>query len=139
MSAVAIAEPSEALKEPQQQQQADNHIDEPAKQPAFLHSPPDSNDAGKSESSDSELSDLDDEPPIEDAPTLPPDLGHQLDDDIGDVVPDHWSSGNVPVFRPTMDQFRDFRRFVCRSPTPGSQPPLPLPSSPSALFLSANH
>ncbi|ETS02192.1 hypothetical protein M419DRAFT_79465 [Trichoderma reesei RUT C-30] len=114
MSAVAIAEPSEALKEPQQQQQADNHIDEPAKQPAFLHSPPDSNDAGKSESSDSELSDLDDEPPIEDAPTLPPDLGHQLDDDIGDVVPDHWSSGNVPVFRPTMDQFRDFRRFMTK-------------------------
>ncbi|KAK1239464.1 hypothetical protein MKX07_008952 [Trichoderma sp. CBMAI-0711] len=113
MSAVAIAEPSEALKEPQQQQ-ADNHIDEPAKQPAFLHSPPDSNDAGKSESSDSELSDLDDEPPIEDAPTLPPDLGPQLDDDIGDVVPDHWSSGNVPVFRPTMDQFRDFRRFMTK-------------------------
>lgn len=114
MSAVAIAEPSEALKEPQpQQQQADDHIDESAKQPAFLHSPPDSNDAGKSESSDSELSDLDDEePPLEDAPTLPPDLGAQLDD-IGDVEPDHWSSGNVPVFRPTMDQFRDFRRFVC--------------------------
>ncbi|KAL6877848.1 hypothetical protein HDV57DRAFT_500688 [Trichoderma longibrachiatum] len=115
MSAVAIAEPSEALKEPQpQQQQADDHIDESAKQPAFLHSPPDSNDAGKSESSDSELSDLDDEePPLEDAPTLPPDLGAQLDD-IGDVEPDHWSSGNVPVFRPTMDQFRDFRRFMTK-------------------------
>ncbi|KAH0496267.1 hypothetical protein TgHK011_003638 [Trichoderma gracile] len=112
MSAVAIAEPSEALKEPQQQK-ADDHIDESAKQPAFLHSPPDSNDAGKSESSDSELSDLDDEPPLEDAPTLPPDLGAELDD-IGDVVPDHWSSGNVPVFRPTMDQFRDFRRFMTK-------------------------
>ncbi|PTB63798.1 hypothetical protein BBK36DRAFT_1126137 [Trichoderma citrinoviride] len=114
MSDDAIAEPSEALKEQQQQQQqqADDHIDA-AKQPAFLHSPPDSNDAGKSESSDSELSDLDDEPPLEDAPTLPPDLGAELDD-IGDVVPDHWSSGNVPVFRPTMDQFRDFRRFMTK-------------------------
>lgn len=33
------------------------------------------------------------------------------DEDIGEVVPDHWS-GTVPVFRPTMDQFKDFKKFV---------------------------
>lgn len=106
-----VPEPSEALKE---QEQVNDQI-ECAKQPTFLHSPPDSNDAGKSESSDSELSDLEDEPPLEDAPMLPPDLGAEdgAEDDIGDIQPDHWSSGNVPVFKPTMDQFKDFKRFVC--------------------------
>ncbi|KAL7943854.1 hypothetical protein V8C42DRAFT_328644 [Trichoderma barbatum] len=102
----SVPEPSEALKE-----QVNDQI-ECAKQPAFLHSPPDSNDAGKSESSDSELSDLEDEPPLEDAPMFPPDLG--VEDDIGDIQPDHWSSGNVPVFKPTMDQFRDFKRFMTK-------------------------
>ncbi|EHK16031.1 uncharacterized protein TRIVIDRAFT_163714 [Trichoderma virens Gv29-8] len=107
MSDVAsVPEPSEALKE-----QVNDQI-ECAKQPAFLHSPPDSNDAGKSESSDSELSDLEDEPPLEDAPMFPPDLG--VEDDIGDILPDHWSSGNVPVFKPTMDQFKDFKRFMTK-------------------------
>ncbi|KAJ4857686.1 jmjC domain, hydroxylase domain-containing protein [Trichoderma breve] len=103
-----VPEPSEALKE-----QVNDQI-ECAKQPAFLHSPPDSNDAGKSESSDSELSDLEDEPPLEDAPMLPPDLGAEDLDDIGDIQPDHWSSGNVPVFKPTMDQFKDFKRFMTK-------------------------
>ncbi|KAL7926478.1 hypothetical protein ACQKWADRAFT_280422 [Trichoderma austrokoningii] len=82
-------------------------------QSAFLHSPPDSNDAGKSEASDSELSDLEDEPPLEDAPMLPPDLAAE-EDDIGDIEPDHWSSGNVPVFKPTMEQFKDFKRFMTK-------------------------
>lgn len=95
------------------QDRVDDQIEcaKPPLQPAFLHSPPDSNDAGKSEASDSELSDLDDEPPLEDAPMLPSDVAAD-DDDIGDVQPDHWSSGNVPVFRPTMSQFADFKRFV---------------------------
>ncbi|PSR99240.1 hypothetical protein BD289DRAFT_47979 [Coniella lustricola] len=35
----------------------------------------------------------------------------QDDDDIGEVLPDHWS-GTVPVFRPTMDQFKDFKKFM---------------------------
>jgi hypothetical protein len=34
-------------------------------------------------------------------------------EDIGEVLPDHWS-GNVPVFKPTMKQFKDFKLFVCR-------------------------
>ncbi|PHH89275.1 hypothetical protein CDD83_6361 [Cordyceps sp. RAO-2017] len=96
--------------------------------PAFLHSPPDSNEAAKSDASDSELSDLEDEPVL-DGPPLAPEpsrVGHgdqqeqhdehgqQLppdDDDLGDVLPDHWS-GAVPVFRPTMHQFKDFQRFM---------------------------
>lgn len=34
------------------------------------------------------------------------------DEDIGEVLPDHWS-GTVPVFKPTMHQFKDFKKFVC--------------------------
>lgn len=33
------------------------------------------------------------------------------DEDIGEVVPDHWS-GTVPVFKPPMHQFKDFKKFV---------------------------
>ncbi|KEY69691.1 hypothetical protein S7711_03177 [Stachybotrys chartarum IBT 7711] len=93
--------------------------------PTFLHSPPDSNNTAKSEASDSELSDLDEEPPLEDAPTLklpaepalptvPPQAAEekQEEEDIGEVLPDHWSNGGVPVFRPTMKQFKDFKLFM---------------------------
>ncbi|OHF02375.1 JmjC domain-containing protein, partial [Colletotrichum orchidophilum] len=83
--------------------------------PAFLHSPPDSNNAPKSEASDSELSDLDEDavdpsaPANQDeaAPPPPP------EDDIGEVLPDHWS-GTVPVFKPTMHQFKDFKLFMTK-------------------------
>lgn len=137
--------------------------------PVFLHSPPDSNDATKSEGSDSELSELDDEPALDDdfsiemQASLPTsaeakqvetrdqeqeqdqDQGqqqeqeHELEqervqeqkqepeqeqeqdqkqqqreeeEDIGEVLPDEWS-GAVPIFRPTWNQFKDFKRFVC--------------------------
>ncbi|ROW06912.1 hypothetical protein VMCG_04156 [Cytospora schulzeri] len=33
------------------------------------------------------------------------------DEDIGEVLPDHWS-GTVPVFKPTMHQFKDFKKFM---------------------------
>jgi len=36
------------------------------------------------------------------------------DADIGEIEPDHWS-GTVPVFKPTMHQFKDFKIFVCLS------------------------
>ncbi|RGP72040.1 DNA damage-responsive transcriptional repressor rph1 [Fusarium sporotrichioides] len=88
--------------------------------PAFLHSPPDSNNTAKSDGSDSELSDLEDEPILSD-PLQPADPGDKntsdedknkpSDDDIGEVLPDHWS-GAVPIFKPTMHQFRDFKRFM---------------------------
>ncbi|EQK99665.1 regulator of deoxyribodipyrimidine photo-lyase PHR1 [Ophiocordyceps sinensis CO18] len=95
--------------------------------PAFLYSPPDSNDAAKTDATDSELSDLDDEPvldgpppapasmPLEPQPTKDSETDKQKEDqdhdDIGEVLPDHWSA-NVPVFRPTMHQFKDFQRFM---------------------------
>lgn len=106
--------------------------------PTGLHSPPDSNNV---DATDSELSDLDeaiadaDSPPAitakprqttprpasDDAPA--PGAGseptqheqaptpEQDEEDIGEVLPDHWS-GTVPVFRPSMDQFKDFKKFV---------------------------
>ncbi|KAF5027776.1 hypothetical protein F66182_107 [Fusarium sp. NRRL 66182] len=92
--------------------------------PAFLHSPPDTNNTAKSDGSDSELSDLEDEPILSDAPQpLPSSDKHVSDgsknetskddtsDDIGEVLPDHWS-GAVPIFKPTMHQFKDFKRFM---------------------------
>ncbi|KAG5661084.1 hypothetical protein KAF25_002727 [Fusarium avenaceum] len=98
-----------------------NTKDAPATQsdPAFLHSPPDSNNMAKSDGSDSELSDLEDEPILSDPPQ-PISSGdnrasdenkEKPNDDIGEVLPDHWS-GAVPIFKPTMDQFRDFKRFM---------------------------
>lgn len=101
--------------------------------PSFLHSPPDSNNAPKTDESDSELSDLDEEPILpSDAPLHPameeePHTSRDSDqskpqsepepepepveEDIGEVLPDHWS-GAVAVFKPTMHQFKDFSRFV---------------------------
>ncbi|EPS41060.1 hypothetical protein H072_5041 [Dactylellina haptotyla CBS 200.50] len=37
----------------------------------------------------------------------------EADEDIGEVFPDHyWDNGKVPVFKPTMKQFRSFKKFV---------------------------
>lgn len=94
---------AEAKAEVQKQAQAQA-------QASFLHSPPDSNNTVKSDASDSELSELDEEPILSDAP-MPPPASDDGQDDIGEVLPDHWS-GTVPVFKPTMDQFKDFKRFV---------------------------
>ncbi|KAI0550413.1 hypothetical protein F4679DRAFT_573008 [Xylaria curta] len=97
---------------------ADPH---PSPKPIGLHSPPDSNNAMKLDGSDddSELSDVED-------PTLEPDQLPFLhaqptpqptaeptpeDEDIGEVTPDHWS-GTVPVFKPDMHQFKDFKKFM---------------------------
>lgn len=96
--------------------------------PIGLHSPPDSNSAMKLDGSDdSELSDLDD-PSLVDinvnlsppppSPLADQDHDHAQDntqedeeEDIGEVVPAEWS-GTVPVFRPDMHQFKDFKKFV---------------------------
>ncbi|OAA41317.1 Transcription factor jumonji/aspartyl beta-hydroxylase [Metarhizium rileyi] len=98
----------------------------------FLNSPPDSNNAPKSDASDSELSELDEEPTLDDAPSAAtPDLSSatapvptptptsvptatekaEEEEDIGEVLPDDWS-GAVPIFRPTCHQFKDFQKFM---------------------------
>lgn len=66
-----------------------------------LHSPPDSN---MKDASDSELSDLEEEQPAE----QPAPAG----DDIGEIEPSYYSNDGVPVFVPSMHQFKDFTLFV---------------------------
>ena len=93
-----------------------------SQKPIGLHSPPDSNNAMKLDDSDddSELSDLDDAAIGIDLPesTVPaaepqsqPDPRPDDVEDIGEIFPDHWS-GTVPVFKPNMHQFKDFKKFV---------------------------
>ena len=111
-------------------------VDQP---PGLLHSPPDSNNAMNLDgsASDSELSDLDeladklnDKLPCPGEPEPPkvvepePEVVKEEEEDIGEILPDHFS-GTVPVFRPTMNQFKDFKRFVSCSwePFPMSSEP----------------
>ncbi|KAI1424821.1 hypothetical protein F5Y12DRAFT_750336 [Xylaria sp. FL1777] len=85
--------------------------------PIGLHSPPDSNNAMKLDGSDdSELSDVED--PTLDPDQMPflhaqstPQQPPQDEEDIGEVTPDHWS-GTVPVFKPGMSQFKNFKKFM---------------------------
>ncbi|KAI0804872.1 hypothetical protein GGR55DRAFT_303912 [Xylaria sp. FL0064] len=87
--------------------------------PIGLHSPPDSNSALKLDGSDSELSDVED-PTLEpdhvpflhaQSPPQQPSQEKEDEEDIGEVTPDHWS-GTVPVFKPPMSQFKDFKKFM---------------------------
>ncbi len=64
---------------------------------AGLNSPPESNSALKDDASDSELSDLE---PDQETSKIP------------DAEPAYVSDGGVPVFTPTMEQFKDFQRYV---------------------------
>ncbi|KAN0110297.1 hypothetical protein V8E51_006684 [Hyaloscypha variabilis] len=70
-------------------------------EPVGLHSPPDSNSAPKDAGSDSELSDLEPDPEPE-----------PESNELHDLKPDHYSDGGVPVFRPSMDEFADFQRYM---------------------------
>lgn len=41
------------------------------------------------------------------------DLDLDNEDDEEEIFPDHyWDGGKIPVFKPTMDQFRSFKKFV---------------------------
>ena len=67
-------------------------------QPAHALTPPTSEEMNseerKKDQEDSELSDLD-------------------EDDGEEIKPDHyWDGGKIPVFKPTMEQFRSFKKFV---------------------------
>jgi hypothetical protein len=111
----------EAIGAPAPTVAMDVELPDDTPKPAGLHSPPDSNNAMDVDGSDSELSDLDevagklddtskDEPKAEPEPEPQPAV-----EDIGEILPDHWS-GTVPVFRPTMKQFQDFKLFVRQRP-----------------------
>ena len=70
--------------------------DKPERPETGLHSPPETN--MKDTSSDSELSDL--EPENEKS-------------DLGELHPAEYSpDGTVPIFKPTMEEFEDFQRYV---------------------------
>jgi hypothetical protein len=66
---------------------------------AQLHSPPQSNKdsppSQKLDGSDSELSDLEDDV-----------------EEIGTIEPDSYSDDGVPIFKPTMAQFKSFKLYV---------------------------
>ncbi|KAK5137093.1 hypothetical protein LTR08_001102 [Meristemomyces frigidus] len=73
---------------------------DPVAKPSAALTPPTSEemniDDATKEHEDSELSDLDLD-----------------DDDDEDIEPDHyWDNGNIPVFKPTMEQFRSFKKFI---------------------------
>lgn len=79
-------------------------IEKPEAKPANALTPPTSEEMNvdeqkRQEREDSELSDLDLD-----------------DDDLEDIEPDHYwdgeNGGRIPVFKPTMDQFRSFKKFV---------------------------
>ena len=84
--------------------EARESIEKAEAKPASALTPPTSEemnheDQKKQEHEDSELSDLDLD-----------------DDDLEDIEPDHYwdgeNGGKIPVFKPTMDQFRSFKKFV---------------------------
>jgi hypothetical protein len=95
---------------------------------AGLFPPPDSNRTMMFDDSDSELSEIGEDgtrvpkppkmPDIEvvaepKEPEVPVEQKEPEVDDIGEVVPDHYADeGRVPVFKPTMAQFKDFQIFV---------------------------
>ena len=80
-------------------------IEKSEAKPASALTPPTSEEMNideqkKKEHEDSELSDLD----LDD------------EDDLEDIEPDHYwdgeNGGRIPVFKPTMEQFRSFKKFV---------------------------
>ena len=106
-----------------------------APKPAGLFSPPESSKTMAFDDSDSELSDIGEDgmripkplktPDIEvlaEAAKEPEEPAEQKEpeaekepevEDIGGVVPDHYADeGRVPVFKPTMAQFKDFQVYV---------------------------
>ena len=65
--------------------------------PANALTPPTSEEMNhENKDEESELSDLD-----------------LSDDDMEEIEPDHyWDGGNIPVFKPTMTQFKSFKKFI---------------------------
>ena len=92
----AMADPATMAPEPRQS------IEKADAKPANALTPPTSEENNHEEQKtkeheDSDLSDLD----LDD------------DDDAEDIEPDHyWDGGRIPVFKPTMEQFKSFKKFV---------------------------
>lgn len=74
-------------------------VADPGAKPANALTPPTSEEMNhENKEEESELSDLD----------LSDD-----EDDMEEIVPDHyWDDGNIPVFKPTMAQFKSFKKFI---------------------------
>ena len=97
-----------------------------------ISSPHISNTALNLDTSDSELSDIEEDGArVPKAPkdTKLADIPIIIEDDqpeasaedveIGEITPDHYDDeGRVPVFKPTMKEFEDFERFVSILPAP---------------------
>ncbi|KAF2772285.1 hypothetical protein EJ03DRAFT_348668 [Teratosphaeria nubilosa] len=75
------------------------------------------NHDAKHDADESELSDIDDidieaPEPVQEQQREPEQME---EDDEEEIEPDHyWDGGKIPVFMPTMNQFRDFKRFCER-------------------------
>lgn len=72
-------------------------VADPGAKPANALTPPTSEELNhETKEEESELSDLD-----------------LSDDDEEEIEPDHyWDGGNIPVFKPTMAQFKSFKKFI---------------------------
>lgn len=102
MAAITAASmPSAVMDSPAITTETRESIEKSDPKPANALTPPTSEEMNvdeqkKKEHDDSELSDLDLD-----------------DDDLEDIEPDHyWDDGRVPVFKPTMEQFKSFKKFV---------------------------
>ena len=87
--------------ESQESQHAKPSTEPTGAKPANALTPPTSEEMNHEETTkeqdESELSDLD------------------LEDEEEEIKPDHyWEGGKIPVFKPTMDQFRDFSKFIAK-------------------------
>ncbi|KAL6720213.1 hypothetical protein ACLMJK_002134 [Lecanora helva] len=90
-------------------------IDHPDSKQALT--PPTSESTGKKgdddDDSGSELSDLEPEEPVEES--VPAQKVKQEEEEDQAIVPDHYyEGGKIPVFKPTMRQFRSFKDFIQR-------------------------
>ncbi|KAL9129255.1 MAG: hypothetical protein Q9217_002235 [Psora testacea] len=85
------------------------HIKMEEDNPKLALTPPTSEGTkGNQDDTGSELSDIEPEEPASGMPEP------QVEDE-GDIVPDHYyDGGKVPVFKPTMDQFRSFKGFIAK-------------------------
>ncbi|KAK4696602.1 [histone H3]-trimethyl-L-lysine9/36 demethylase, partial [Lecanoromycetidae sp. Uapishka_2] len=102
MATAAMSPPAEAGEVKMEPEQENTH---PALTP-----PTSENTDKKDDDSDSELSEL--EPEIEE-PSVASKEEPSVEKVVEEIVPDHYyEGGKIPIFKPTMDQFRSFPEFI---------------------------